>query len=124
MVMHMNDNLLTKLRANRAAVEKMYNSDEGYTNPQYLRGVLDTYGMIIRDLETETEGDDTLWLISDKNIKELKVISQRALDRDLSCVKNDGRDGFDRLKGLLAEYSDDDVDSVKLVRDVRQHTEE
>lgn len=122
--MHMNDNLLTKLRANRAAAEKMYNSDEGCTNPQYLRGVLDTYSIIIRDLETETMDDDTFWLISDNNVKELKVISQRALDRNLSCVRNDGRGGFERLKGLLAEYSDDDVDSVKLVRDVRQHTEE
>ncbi len=58
---------------------------------------------------------DNLWEISDRNLKVLEEISGLTQAQGKSTKQNP----FDRLKGLLKEYSDDTVDSVELVNSVR-----
>ena len=54
-----------------------------------------------------------LWEISDTNLRHLKAVTGRPGSVAIS-------DPFAALKGLLAEYSDETVDSVELVRAVRE----
>lgn len=58
---------------------------------------------------------DNLWDISDHNLKVLEELSGFAQAQS----KSTEQDPFAALKGLLAEYSDDAVDSVELVNSVR-----
>lgn len=59
---------------------------------------------------------DNLWEISDKNLKVLEEISGFTQAQGKSIEQNP----FDRLKGLLKEYSDDTVDSVELIHSIRR----
>lgn len=58
---------------------------------------------------------DNLWENSDRNVKALKEMSGLTQVQDRSIEQNP----FDRLKGLLKEYSDDTADSAELVASVR-----
>jgi len=58
---------------------------------------------------------EDLWRDSDKHLREIIEVSN--LPPAESSPSD--QDPFDRMKGLLAEYSDDAVDSVELVNAVR-----
>lgn len=57
---------------------------------------------------------ETLWKISDKNVERLQDIFDIPKSDNLTSDEP-----FDRLKGILKEYSDG-ADSVELVRSVRR----